>query len=124
MSDEKITVLLIEDEDIIREHFELSLENRFNFNVLVAQNGEEGIDIFQRERETIDIVVTDIAMPGSGGNWVIEQIRGKYPNFPIIAMSGTPEKYKHKEDLRIPFLNKPITVKILAETIDEILGKK
>lgn len=79
-------ILTIDDEENIRDSFRLFLED-FDFEVLEAGNGREGLDIFFREHP--DLVLCDLRMPEIDGLEVLEQIKDESPETPIIVISGT-----------------------------------
>ncbi len=79
-------ILTIDDEQHIRNSFRLYLED-FDFVVLEAGNGREGLEIFFREQP--DLVLCDLRMPEIDGLKVLEQIKEKAPDTPVIVVSGT-----------------------------------
>ncbi len=79
------TVLVIDDEDMVRATLRQLLERR-GFEVVEAQDGEEGQRLFRSRRA--DVVICDIIMPRSEGIGTIMGIRRMAPDVPIIAMSG------------------------------------
>jgi CheY-like chemotaxis protein len=60
------TILVIEDEDMVREMLKMTLE-RGGFRVLVARGGNEALDVCESAAGAIDLVLTDIVMPGTSG---------------------------------------------------------
>lgn len=79
-------ILTIDDEENIRESFRLFLED-YDYNVLEASNGQEGLEIFAREQP--DLVLCDLRMPEMDGLEVLEKIKQQSPDTPIIVISGT-----------------------------------
>ncbi len=79
-------ILTIDDEEDIRDSFRLFLED-FDFQVLEAANGREGLEIFHREKP--DLVLCDLRMPEVDGLEVLENIKGSAPDTPVIVVSGT-----------------------------------
>ena len=80
------SILVIDDEEIIRDTFTFFLED-YNYNVLTAKNGFAGLEIF--ENEAVDLVITDLRMPGMHGLDVLEKISSISPETPLIVVSGT-----------------------------------
>lgn len=78
-------VLVIDDDDLVRETLRLALEGA-NFEVVEATDGEKGIRIY--EVEPIDLVITDILMPEKEGIETIIELRRKDPDVRIVAISG------------------------------------
>ncbi len=79
-------ILTIDDEENIRDSFRLFLED-FDYRVVEAGNGREGLEVFQREQP--DLVLCDLRMPEVDGLEVLEQIKERSPDTPIIVVSGT-----------------------------------
>ncbi|NOY13089.1 MAG: EAL domain-containing protein [Deltaproteobacteria bacterium] len=79
-------ILTIDDEENIRDSFRLFLED-FEYNVIEAANGREGIDIIQKKKP--DLVLCDLRMPDVDGLQVLQFIKENTPDIPIIVVSGT-----------------------------------
>ncbi len=79
-------ILTIDDEEDIRDSFRLFLED-FDFQVLEAENGRDGLEIFHREKP--DLVLCDLRMPEVDGLEVLEHIKNASPDTPIVVVSGT-----------------------------------
>ena len=79
-------ILTIDDEENIRDSFKMFLED-YDFQVLEATNGREGLEIFDKEKP--DLVLCDLRMPEVDGLDVIEKITQTSPDTPIIVVSGT-----------------------------------
>ena len=78
------TILYVEDEKIIRSNVEKCLS--YIFNVLVAENGQDGIDIFKNNE--IDLIITDIYMPKKDGISMLIDIKKLKPTIPCIITSA------------------------------------
>lgn len=86
MSDRPVRILTIDDEENIRDSFRFYLED-FDYEILEAQNGREGLELFAREKP--DLVLCDLRMPEVDGLEVLAKIREQSPDTPIIVVSGT-----------------------------------
>ena len=86
----KYRILVIDDDKIFRDTVSAVLKQA-GFRIMEAVNGNEGL-IICSENE-IDIVITDIVMPDKEGIETIVELRNKYPEVKIIAMSGYPDLY-------------------------------
>jgi len=107
-------ILIVEDEDDIRNIFSKIL-TRFGYHVVVAENGEQAIDLLLGNRD-LDLVITDIRMPRIDGNRLAEFIRGSDRSaIPIIAMTGFPEEVQ-KEFFDYSLV-KPIRLESLLEIV-------
>jgi two-component system cell cycle sensor histidine kinase/response regulator CckA len=116
------TVLLVEDEDGLRELARKLLE-RLGYIVLVAANAVEALQLFE-DNPSIDVVLTDVVMPGASGPELSRELVERRPGLKVIYMSGyTDETIVHHGVLRsgISFLNKPFTSETLGEKIRQVL---
>jgi PAS domain S-box-containing protein len=114
------TVLLVEDDEIVRRLLAEVLEHA-GYRVLAAADGVEAVEMAGRE-PLIDVVVTDLVMPELGGRAAAEQIAGIHPATRVIYMSGYTEESRALEAIaaETPFLQKPfdpadLLAKIKAE---------
>lgn len=83
---ENITVLIIDDEELVRKLIARFLKTR-GFNILQAENGRVGMDIF--EAQVPDVIIVDLKMPEVNGLDVIKYVTSKRPETPIIVVSGS-----------------------------------
>ncbi len=116
------TILLAEDEEAIRSFIERALKE-LGYNVLVARNGEEAIEIFRQNKEIV-LAVLDVVMPRKGGKEAFEEMHKQNPRLKVIFMSGYSANAIHDSFVLIPgtpFLQKPFGPTILARKIREVL---
>ncbi len=114
------TVLVVDDEEGIRRAVERAL-SRAGYAVLLARDGSEGLELFERHRDDIDIVITDIMMPVMSGTEMIAGIRERDPAVRIIAMSGLVRDEKLHSDLEnieLSFLPKPFEMDTLLKVVE------
>ncbi len=117
------TVLLVEDEDSVRELVRLTLSSR-GYKVLEAENGEAGLRVAEETKGTIDILVTDVVMPGIGGRELAKKIVAKRPTTRVLYLSGYTEDAIATQGTLTPgtaFLQKPFTLQNLAKKVREVL---
>ncbi|MFM8365392.1 MAG: response regulator, partial [Verrucomicrobiota bacterium] len=81
------TILLVDDEATVLKVMQRSLE-KSGYHVLSAVDGEAGLEMFLKHRKQIDLVITDMAMPGMDGMQLIEEIRKTGAKLPILCTSG------------------------------------
>jgi signal transduction histidine kinase len=81
------TILIIDDEQIIRDVCQVMLEE-LGYNTLVAAKGEEGIRIFRELGDIIRLVILDLSMPGMDGVAVFEELNKIRPEIPVLLSSG------------------------------------
>ncbi len=117
------TILLVEDEDMVRAVAERAL-TRQGYTVMTAAHGEEALDILRTAATDFDLIISDVVMPVMDGPTMVRQAREKFPDMPILFMSGYAEEQLRKSiDLdRVHFLPKPFSVKQLAEAAQMALS--
>ena len=121
------TVLLVEDEPLVRELTSKLLHEQ-GYTVLAAANGEEALCILQGSTgAAIALLVTDVKMPRMGGEALAEQVRREYPHIKVLFVSGYGTDSLIHTGLLNPamhFLSKPFTRLAFARKIREVLDAK
>jgi two-component system cell cycle sensor histidine kinase/response regulator CckA len=109
------TVLLVEDEPMVRSVAERAL-TRHGYTVITADNGEDALEIIAKN-EPIDLLISDVVMPGMDGPTMVREARQSRPDLKILFMSGYAEEQLRKSiDIEnVAFLAKPFSVTDLAE---------
>jgi two-component system response regulator (stage 0 sporulation protein F) len=79
------TILLVEDDDLVKDMLAQVLE-RGSHKVIRARDGEEAVELLKNTQP--DIIVTDIIMPKKSGITLISEVKNKHPDMEIIAISG------------------------------------
>ena len=118
------TILLVEDEEPVRNFAARALRNK-GYNVLEADCGEQALDVIAEHGESLDVIVSDVIMPGMSGPEMIKQIVPDHPDVKIIFISGYAEDAftdSFGDDYEFNFLPKPFTLKQLAAKIKEVEG--
>ena len=87
------TILIIDDEEAIRDILQKSVQ-RAGYDCSVAATGEGGLKIL--EESDIDVVITDIQMPGIDGFEILNEVKEKYTSN-VIVMTGFIEDYKYEQ---------------------------
>jgi two-component system cell cycle sensor histidine kinase/response regulator CckA len=114
-------IMLVEDEDAVRSFSSRALQNK-GYEVLTAESGEAGWDVYSALTKPIDLMITDVIMPGMDGPTLAKKIREINPTLKIIFISGyTEEKLKDYMGGGIYFLPKPFSLKQLAAKVKEVL---
>jgi two-component system, cell cycle sensor histidine kinase and response regulator CckA len=118
------TILLVEDEAMVRAVAERAL-TRQGYTVVTAANGEEALECLENG-QTYDLLISDVVMPTMDGPTMVRHARVKYPDLPILFMSGYAEEQLRKSiDIeRVAFLPKPFSVQQLAEAARAVLAAK
>ena len=119
-------VLVVDDEEPIRELAQKVLE-RFGYRALLAANGTEAISLYQPRRSEIDVVITDLVMPGMDGPATIAALKAVNPEIKIVGSSGlAPDGYEveaAKVGVR-HFIPKPYTAETMLLTLHDVLNGK
>ena len=108
-SEQNNKILLVDDEQDLREVLEISLLD-FGYTVLTAENGKEALKIFKKENPII--VLTDIKMPEMGGIELLSKIKNHNPDTEVIIITGHGDTDLAIESLKyeaIDFITKPIS---------------
>ncbi len=117
------TLLLVEDEDMVRRLARLTLERR-GYRVLEAAGGDEALRLAAEFDEPIHLLLTDVVMPGMNGRALAEHLQAKRPETRVLFMSGYPDdaivRYGISE-ADVAFLEKPFSSGDLAEKVREVL---
>ena len=118
------TMLVVDDEEMVRRLAARILQGE-GYQVMVAGGGEEAIRLLQRASQRIDLVVTDVAMPGIGGRQLGDTIFHCWPRVRVLFMSGFPAHRILEEgalDPASPFLQKPFTRDQLTRKVKGVLA--
>ncbi len=104
-------ILLVEDEPAVRSLTKRILE-RHGYVVIDASTGDEALAIFQREGARIELVLTDVVMPGLRGPELVAEIERLRPGLPVMLMSGYADDDLMRRGVfpeHVAFLKKPFT---------------
>ena len=116
-------ILLVEDEDAVRTFGARALRSK-GYDVLEANNGDNALEVLNNTDKTIDLVISDVVMPGIDGPTLIRMLREQKPELKVIFISGYAEDtYRDEldEENGVHFLPKPFSLKDLATKVKEVL---
>ncbi len=113
------TILVVDDEEMLLNMGQTIL-SAFGYKVLTANNGQRALDLFQSSNTPIDLVVTDLVMPGMSGRELTERLRRLAPNVPILATSGYVRPQGSSEEEA--YLRKPFTSQELLRRVRQTLS--
>jgi two-component system cell cycle sensor histidine kinase/response regulator CckA len=118
------TVLLVEDEAMVRSVAERAL-TRHGYTVITADNGEDALEIVAKG-EPIDLLISDVVMPGMDGPTMVREARKSRPDLKILFISGYAEEQLRKSiDIEnVAFLPQPFSVIELAEAARRVVMAK
>ena len=119
------TILLVEDEPFVRDATRTILENA-GFSVLPATNGSDAIRLYEERQAPIDLVMTDMVLPGRTGQQIGEDLRQRSPLLKVLITSGYGIARDTTEDPAADtyFLAKPYSRRDLVEKIENILNSQ
>jgi PAS domain S-box-containing protein len=118
------TVLLVEDEESVRQLVRETLTTK-GYSVVEAENGEAGLAAATNHKGKIDLVITDVVMPGMGGRELVHQLSLARPETKVLYLSGYTEDAIVSEgtiEKGTAFLQKPFTLQALSRKVREVLG--
>ncbi len=117
------TVFLVEDEESVRELVREILVGK-GYKVVEAGDGETGLRLANAYEGTIDLLITDVVMPGMGGCELAQRVAASRPQIKVLYLSGyTEDAIVHQGVLEpgTAFLQKPFTLQVLARKVREVL---
>jgi two-component system, cell cycle sensor histidine kinase and response regulator CckA len=116
-------VLIVEDEDIVRRVTVRALERR-GYAVLQARNGEEAILLMEGAHDPIDLLVTDVVMPGINGRDLAIRLTALQPGLPVLYMSGHTQDIIAEKGIVEPdiaFIEKSFTTDAFCRKVRDVL---
>ncbi|MCJ7539756.1 MAG: response regulator, partial [Desulfobacterales bacterium] len=119
------TILLVDDEEMIID-VGVQLLEKLGYTVLEAGGGKEAIQIYQENRDNIDMIILDMIMPDIGGSEVYDKIKTIDPGVKVLLSSGYSVDGQATEILERGcngFIQKPFNLKNLSRKIKEVLNK-
>ncbi len=120
------TVLLVEDEDQVRD-VARGILRRYGYTVLEARNGGEALLHCERHTATIDLLLSDVVMPGMSGPELAKRLAQARPDMKVLCMSGYTDDTAVRHgviDAHFAYLQKPLTVETLTRKVREVLDAK
>ena len=116
----KETILLVEDEPVVRE-MGAQVLTMLGYRVLEAEDGEHALRVIEEFGKQIDLLMTDVIMPRMGGRKLASTFRSLYPDTKVLFNSGSMEEPAGPRSGGMYFLRKPFTPTVLARKLREIL---
>ncbi len=121
----KENILLVDDENLIIEVGKHMLE-KLGYVVFTSENGEEAIQIYQENKEKIDLVILDMIMPGMNGEKVFDRLKEINPKIKVLLSSGYSVNGQATHILEKGckgFIQKPFDLHTLSQKMREVLDK-
>ena len=117
-------ILNVEDDRQVRALTCHVLKNA-GYSVICAENGQKALELVNNQDRVIDLLVTDVIMPGINGKELFERLSVIYPNMRVIYLSGYGEEILTDEDTLkedVTFIQKPFSVEKLTVAVEKVLG--
>ncbi len=117
------TVLVVEDEDGVRRLACAVLES-LGYRVIQAANPAEALRLCAEYPNLVDLLITDVVMPGAGGRFLAEQLQARQPRLRVLYVSGYTDDAVVRHGVsqaEVQFLAKPFTRRALAEKVRAVL---
>ena len=124
MNEEKGTVLVVDDEELVRE-VEGTLLQRIGYNTLMASNSREACQLFQDKYKQIDLVILDMIMPDENGATTYKRLKRINPDVKVLIATGYMKDVNVDEildDIPNQIIMKPFKLGELTNKIDTILS--
>jgi len=117
------TILVVDDEQEILNFVESAL-NRDGFAVVRAQSGDIALELFEQSAVPIDLLLTDVVMPGMSGPMLVDRLLAIQPSLPVLFISGyddrqVVQRYVLNEGFAL--LPKPFDLATLSKKVSELL---
>lgn len=120
------SILLVEDDGEVLQILAATLEG-LGYRVTTVANGKDALDIFAKKGGEIDLLVTDLIMPGLGGKALGRAVRDRRPDLPILYMTGYAfdvETQELEEERGSTLLQKPFVIDHFARVVRKLLDSK
>ena len=120
------TILLVEDEEAVRNLTRRLLESG-GYTVLQAASAEQALDVSKAHTGRLEMLLTDVILPGLSGPELARQLRGLRPQMRVLYVSGYPDDAMASQGILeagVSFLQKPFTPETLAHKVREVLDSK
>ncbi|MEZ1314782.1 response regulator [Pseudomonas fluorescens] len=118
MSTEKSTILVVEDDDIVRMLI-VDVLDELEFKVLEADGGEQALAFLNNKNQVIDLMMTDVGLPVMDGRELATQARAIRPALPVLFASGYAESIDVPADMHV--IGKPFSIDQLRDKVTGIL---
>jgi PAS domain S-box-containing protein len=120
------TILIVEDDDATRLAVADILET-LNYSTLQAADGKQALEILERNADRTALVLTDLVMPGIGGEQLYKKVREMLPSLPVVVMTGYPlgdDTRGFLEEQQVRWMQKPFSSDKLATIVREAIALK
>jgi len=120
------TILLVEDEDPVREVTALLLES-LGYQVLQVSSAEEALSLVRTDKVKVDLLLTDVIMTGMSGRELADAFRASDPDIKVLFQSGHTDDVIVRHGIlnsEVAFLRKPFSIDALAKKVTSVFNHK
>ena len=117
------TILVVDDDPVICKLIGLLLEEE-GFEVLSAENGPDAIRLSESHPGEIDLLLSDVTMPGMDGPTLAARLRAGDPDLPVLFVSGYCEEAPSNSDKPLPLLSKPFSLDLLLRIVRRMVRSR
>ncbi len=120
------TIMLVDDQDAIWDFMIEALQN-LGYSVILAENGQDAVEIYKNNPGQVDLVILDMIMPKLGGHNTFYQLKAVDPSVKVILSSGYVSEEEVDDLLKQgakAFIPKPHRIKMIAREIRRVLDEK
>jgi two-component system cell cycle sensor histidine kinase/response regulator CckA len=118
------TILVVEDEELLRVAVSKALRKR-GFSVIGASDGTAGMDLMQKHKEEIDVLLLDVTLPGRSSREILDEVRRIRPNLKVILTSAYDKSWVDVSFTGLPithFIRKPFQLSDLVSVLQDALS--
>ena len=111
--------------ELVRAGLVRRVLDRMGYTVLEAEHGPQALEIMAARTEPVDLLLTDVIMPGMSGRELADQLQRSHPGIKVLFMSGYTDEAISQHGVLVSgvaFLEKPFTPDILLRRVREVLG--
>ena len=119
-------ILVVDDEPDISDIVARVLQ-RDQYRVLTATSAPDALRIMAEQTDPVDLVITDLVMPGMGGRELVWRLQELYPGVSVILLSGYADMdgaMQMMDSLPLVFLSKPVDLDVLSTTVRDLLQQR
>lgn len=114
------TILLVEDEPFVR-NVTCEVLQVTGYRVICAKNSAEGFGLHERFRDEIDLLITDVVLPGESGQALAERLSKRHPDLKVLLVTGYADQMKLSGEGSFECLAKPFSSAVLLERMRRLL---
>lgn len=118
--------ILVIDDDPILVNLLVEMLDIMGYQTVSATSGRDGLNIFKKAPKDFDLVISDMSMPGIGGDTLAREILTERKNIPVVLCTGYNECFSEAQVKEIgisELLIKPVTMKMLSSVLKRVLSR-